>query len=83
MDNKPVGYILDIYFNEYTQDSIRVESQFNEQLVYRQARQLCRVDVTDTARGILDLLRARNNELYLDGFSQKDVEILLNYFHTS
>ena len=35
----------------------------------------------NSALGIMDLLRAQNNELYLDGFSQKDVEILLNYLY--
>ena len=50
--------------------------------VYRQVKQLCRVDVTDTARGIFDLLRARNNKLYLHGYPQNDVEIMLNYLCT-
>ena len=34
----------------------------SEQHVCMQVRQLCRVDLTDTARAIMDLFRARNDE---------------------
>ena len=70
----PLGRNIAIIRRRYT---IRV-TDVSEHHVYRQVKQLCRVDVTDTARGIFDILRARNNELYLHGFSQNDVEIVLN-----
>ena len=71
----PLGRNIAIIRRRY---AIRV-ADVSEHHVYRQVKQLCRVDATDTARGIFDLLRARNNELYLHGFSQNDVEIMLNY----
>ena len=75
----PLGRNIAIIRRRY---AIRV-ADVSEHHVYRQVKQLCCVDVTDTARGILfDLLRARNNVLYLHGFSQNDVEIMLNYLCT-
>ena len=78
---KHLGNIIDSNLSDLNDYAIRV-ADVSEHHVYRQVKQLCRVDVTDTARGIFDLLRARNNELYLHGFSQNDVEIMLNYLCT-